>query len=75
MLFYKLRAELLIIGSGGIVDDIVPPDRLGQNFAIGRRQIVETGKQVETILDVAEIVIVTVRRRVGGNEIIVGHSR
>ena len=39
VLFGQARAELFIVRAGRVVDDIVPPDRLGQDFAIERRKI------------------------------------
>jgi hypothetical protein len=40
VLFGQLRAELFIVRTRRVVDDIVPPDRLGQDFALGRRKAV-----------------------------------
>jgi len=36
MRFSKPRAEFFVIGPGRIVNHIVPPNGLGQNFALGR---------------------------------------
>jgi len=34
VLFGQAGAELFIVRAGRVVDDIVPPDRLGQDFAL-----------------------------------------
>ena len=36
MLFGELRAELFIVRSRRIVDDVVPPDGFRQNLTLGR---------------------------------------
>ena len=58
VLFGQMRAELFIIRTGRVVDDIVPPDRLGQNFALGRRKIVDARERTEAVFDMREVVIV-----------------
>jgi hypothetical protein len=64
----------MIPGTSRVVNHIVPPDRHRQYFAVGRRQIADAGKRVETVLDVCQIVIVAAWRRIGSDEIIVGHG-
>ena len=46
-------AELFIVRSRGIVDDIVPPDRFRQYLALGRREALDARDLVETILDMS----------------------
>src|SRR5450432_559501 len=73
VLFGEPSAEFLIVRPGRIVDHIVPPNGLGQDFALGRRKIFHARKLTETVLDVPEVVIVAARRRVGGDQLIVVH--
>src|SRR5581483_10855704 len=57
-----------------IVDDVVPPDGFGQDLPLGRREIADPSELVETVLDMREIMIVAVRRRVGGDQVVASHD-
>ena len=58
VLFGQMRAELFIIRTGRVVDDIVPPDRLIENFTLGIGKTVHACERGEAVLDMREIVIV-----------------
>ena len=75
VLFGQARAELFIVRAGRVVDDIVPPDRLGQDFALERRKIVHARERTETVFDMREVVIVAAGGRVGGNQFFAVHRQ
>ena len=75
VLFGQTGAEFFIVRAGRVVDDIVPPDGLGQNFAIERRKIVHARERTETVFDMREVVIVAAWGRVGGNQLFAVHRR
>jgi hypothetical protein len=71
----QLRAELLVVRPGRVVDDIVPPDGLVENFAIGIGKAVDARERGETVFDMREVVIVAARRGVGGNQFVAAHRQ
>ena len=75
MLFGELRTELLIVRPRRVVDDVVPPDRRGQDFALDRRKIFHARECREAVFDMREVVIVAAGRGVGGGEVIASHRR
>jgi hypothetical protein len=42
MRFGELRAEFFIICARRVVDDVMPPDRRGQDFALAWREMFDT---------------------------------
>jgi hypothetical protein len=75
VLFGEPGAEFFIVRPARIVDHIVPPNGLGQNFALGRREIFHARERTETVFDVRQVVIVAAWRRVSGNQLIMVHRQ
>jgi len=63
-----------IVGARRIIDDVVPPDRLGKGFAIEWRKIFDARERSVAVLNVREVVIVAAGRVVSGNQLFAVHG-
>ena len=73
--FSEPGAEFFVVRPGRVVNDVVPPDGLDKNFALGRRKIVDARERAEAVLDMRQVVIVAARRGVGGNQLVAVHRQ